>query len=617
MISLANLFRYSRSQSPGGGTAVPDHPLRRREFPSGQRSVSSPSRPHSLGHPRQRRTALSIIIEVATTPVSRLAHAACFTILFALGLASAVLTARAADTAAVVPVTPVTATPPAAESYDVLIHGGRVLDGTGTPWRYADLGLRGDRIVAVGQLTGATAARTIDATGLYVTPGFIDAHSHAAPALVRVALAPAEAILTQGVTTVLVNPDGGGPIDLVAQRRALTAHPIGVNVAQMIGHNSVRIAVLGNDDRQPNAEELARMEALVRQGMQAGAFGLSAGPFYTPGNFSKTEEHIALAKVAAEFGGFYTSHIRDEGDYNIGVVAAVDEVIRIAREAHLPGVVTHIKALGPHVWGISSELVKHIDAARAAGVEVWADQYPYEASSTSLTAALVPPWAQAGGEGALKARLENPEQRGRIRAEMVDNLARRAGAANIMIRSYAGDHSVDGQRLDALARDRVMEPVDLAIEIVHKGGASIISFNMDERDLRTLMAQPWTMTCSDGDLVALNEGVPHPRAFGPFPRKIHKYVVEEKVITLEQAIHSMTGMPATVFHLRDRGFVQPGALADLAIFDLAAVRDRATYENPHQLSEGMRYVFVNGHLALADGKLTADHAGRVLVRGEP
>lgn len=270
------------------------------------------------------------------------------------------------------------------QTYDVVIRGGRVLDGSGTPWFAADVALANGKIAVVGKLGEVAAKQSIDARGLYVAPGFIDGHSHAGPALTRAETAAAVPLLTQGLTTVLLNPDGGGPTDLAAQRRALEQRPPGVNVALMIGHNSVRGEVLGNADREPTAEELAQMCALVRRGFEHGALGLSAGPFYVPGKFSKTEEHIALARVAAEFDGFYASHIRDESHYDVGVVAAVDEVIRIAREARLPGIITHIKCLGPRVWGRSREIIAHVDAARADGVEIYADQYPYEAGSTGL-----------------------------------------------------------------------------------------------------------------------------------------------------------------------------------------------------------------------------------------
>lgn len=505
----------------------------------------------------------------------------------------------------------------AASDYDVLIRGGRVLDGTGAPWFAADVAIRGDRIAAVGRLAGATAGRVIEAAGLYVAPGFIDGHSHAGPALARAETAAAVPLLTQGITTVFVNHDGAGPSDLEAQRRAIVAQRPGVNAAPLIGHNAVRTDVLGMRDVAPTAAQQEQMNAIVRRAFEAGAFGLSAGPFYTPGNFSKTEEHIALARVAAEYDGFYTSHVRDESDYTVGVVAAVDEVIRVAREARLPGIVTHIKVLGPGVWGKSADVIQRIAAARAEGVELYADQYPYEASATGLAAALVPAWAQEGGSGALKARLAHSEQRARIRREMLVNLARRAGAANIQIRTFAPDRTLEGQRLDAIARARLAEPVDVAIDLIAAGSVSIVSFNMQESDIRAFMVQPWTMTCSDGELVALGEGVPHPRSYGPYPRKLRKYVVEENVLTLERAVHTMTGLPASVFRVRGRGEIRPGAFADVVVFDLAAVRDRATYEKPHQLSEGMRFALVNGQVALADGRVTPARAGRVLRRERP
>ena len=504
--------------------------------------------------------------------------------------------------------------PAMAAEFDVLIRGGRLLDGSGTPWVYADLGIKGDRIAALGRLQGASAKTVIEAAGLYVSPGFIDGHSHAGPALAGEKLAGAEALLAQGITTVFVNPDGGGPTDLAVQRAMIERQRPGVNVAQLIGHNSVRIDALGNADRAPSDEEQAQMNGIVRRAMQAGAFGLSAGPFYTPGNFSKTEEHIALARVAAEFDGFYTSHIRDESDYNVGLVATVDELIRVAREARLPGIVTHIKALGPRVWGLSTQVIRNIDAARAEGVEIFADQYPYEAGSTGLTAAIVPAWAREGGDGALRARLANAETRAQIRTEMLENIERRAGAAKIMISRHRADPALEGRRLDEIARAQVLEPVDAAIGIIRAGGASIVTFVMGEEDIRRFMVQPWTMTCSDGDLVELGDGVPHPRAFGAFPRKLRRYVVEEKVLTLERAIHSMTGMPATVFRLPERGVLRVGAMADVAVFDLAAVRDAATYEDPHHHSEGMKVIIVNGRVALEGGKVTGERAGRVLVK---
>ncbi len=500
----------------------------------------------------------------------------------------------------------------AAQQYDLLIRGGRVLDGTGNPWYYADIAVSGDRIAAVGRLEGVTAQRVIDARGLYIAPGFIDPHSHAGEGLESAELSGAEPLLAQGVTTVLVNPDGGGPVDLTAQRRSLLAHGLGVNVAQLVPHGSIRRAVLGMSDRAPVPAELERMKQLVRQGMEAGAFGLSSGPYYAPGSYSSTEELIELAKVVAEFGGAYTSHIRDEADYTIGLVAAVDEVIRISREAGLPGVVTHIKALGPRVWGYSLALVERINRARNEGIEVFADQYPYDASGTSMTGALVPRWALVGGDTALMRRLKDPAELARLRAEMVENLERRGGADRLQFRRHRADPSIEGRTLGEVARERGKEPVDLAIEILKAGGASVVSFNMSETDIEILMKQPWTMTCSDGDLVPRGEGVPHPRSYGTFPRKIRRYALERGVIDLASAIRSMTSLPATVFRLADRGTIRAGAYADLVVFDLARLSDRATYSEPHQLADGMVYVLVNGGLAMEQGRFTKARYGRVL-----
>jgi N-acyl-D-aspartate/D-glutamate deacylase len=501
-----------------------------------------------------------------------------------------------------------------AAPYDVIIRHGRVLDGSGNPWLYADVAIRGDRIVAVGDLKNATARRTIDATGLYVAPGFIDVHSHAGPGLATTQLSGAVPLLAEGITTVMANPDGGGPVDLVKQRASLEAARPGVNVGLLVPHGSVRGQVLGQRDVKADDASLEKMRALVKAGMDAGAFGMSSGPFYAPGSFSDTRELVELAKVVSPYDGVYTSHIRDESDYTVGLSAAVNEVIQVAHEAHVKGIVTHIKALGPHVWGMSETLVKRIDSVRAAGDEVFVDQYPYEASGTSLVSSLVPRWAEAGGRDSLRARLQDAALRPRLVKEMRENLDRRGGADRLQFQRYAPDHSIEGKTLKQVADARKLDPIDAAIALATQGDAGITSFNMDEKDIATFMRQTWTMTCSDGDLVPMGQGVPHPRAYGTFPRKIRKYVVEEKVIPLETAIHSMTGLPAAVFHVVDRGTIRPGAYADVVVFDLAKVRDKATYSEPHQLSEGMVEVIVNGKLALDGGKVTDARGGLVLKR---
>lgn len=512
------------------------------------------------------------------------------------------------------PAAPAAAQTAAAPTYDLVIRNGRLLDGAGNPWVRGDVAITGDRIVAVGDLSAARARRVIDAAGRYVAPGFIDTHSHAGPGLATPALSAATPLLAQGVTTVFVNPDGGGPTDLAQQRTRLSAVRPGVNVGLLVPHGSVRGAVLGSQNRAASDAELERMRGLVRAGMAAGAFGLSSGPFYAPGSYAPTEELVALARVAGEHGGVYTSHIRDESDYTIGVVAAVDEVIRVAREGGLPGVVTHIKALGPNVWGKAATLVAHIDSARASGVEVFADQYPYEASGTSLSASLVPRWAEVGGGDSLRARIADPATRARLRAGMVENLARRGGAERMQFSRYAPDPSIEGRTLRQVADERQQDPVDLAMALIARGSAGITSFNMDSTDIATLMRQPWTMTASDGDLVTMGQGVPHPRAYGTFPRKLARYARDERTVGLEQAVRSMTSLPAAVFRVRDRGTLRPGAYADVVVFDLAKVRDAATYTQPHQLAQGMAYVIVNGAVAVDEGKATDARGGVVLSR---
>ncbi|MDP1616342.1 amidohydrolase family protein [Phenylobacterium sp.] len=504
-----------------------------------------------------------------------------------------------------------------AQDYDVLIRGGLLFDGTGSEGRAADVAIKGDRIVEVGEIpAAATAATVVDATGKYVSPGFIDTHSHAAPGIETPELAPAISVLTQGITTAMINPDGGGPADLRPQVAAIEANKPGVNVLPMIGHNGVRRAVMGLENRKPTAAELTQMQGLVREAMTFGALGMSSGPFYVPGKYSDTSEIAALAKVAAEFpNAFHTSHIRDESSYDIGVLASVAELIEVSRQTGIIGVVSHMKMLGPTVWGQSDEAVQMIEAARAEGLSIWADQYPYAASSTGLSAALIPGWAQEGGQEALSKRLQNPEQRALIREGMVENLARRAGANAIMISSYSADPSLEGMRLDEIARRDLKDPLDTAIDLLIKGGAGIVSFNMNEDDLELLMKQPWMMTSSDGALVTFGEGAEHPRAYGAYPRKLRRYVIEREVISMAQAIHSSSGLPAEVFAIPDRGVIRAGAYADVLVFDPETVRDVATYPKPHAYSQGMDYVFVNGKAALAQGEVTAERAGRVILRG--
>ena len=500
--------------------------------------------------------------------------------------------------------------------YDVIIRNGIVIDGTGAPRRRADVAIRDDRIVRVGTIAAtATATRSVDATGRIVAPGFIDSHSHAAPEIETAALAAARPILLQGITTVFINPDGGGAGDLAPQIARIRRVGPGVNVVPMIGHNGVRQAVMGLANRKPTGGEQARMEALVRQAMDLGVYGLSSGPFYVPGKYADTAEMIGLAKEVARYPhGFHTSHIRDESSYDIGVIAAIKELIAISRAARLTGVVSHIKLLGPSVWGKSAEAIALIEKARAEGLSIWADQYPYAASGSGLRPALVPGWAQEGGSAALVRRLQDPVQRAAIRKAMTVNLQRRAGAHAIMIGSYAPDPSLEGKRLDEIAAARRMDPIDVAIAMLEKADAGIISFNMSETDIEALMQQPWTMTSTDGALVTFGKGSEHPRAYGAFVRKLRRYALDKPVITLEQAIHSATGLPALVFAVPDRGVIRAGAYADVIVFDPATVTDTATYTRPHSYAKGIDDIFVNGRAAVTAGQVMPDRGGRVLLR---
>jgi N-acyl-D-amino-acid deacylase len=502
-----------------------------------------------------------------------------------------------------------------AQERSVLIRNGRLMDGSGNPWVYGDVLLRGDRIEAMGHLGDAEADEVIDATGLYVTPGFIDTHSHAGPGLASAGLSHGEPLLAMGLTTVVVNPDGGGPVDQAAQRGALLEHGLGVNTAQLVPHGSVRRSVMGAEDRHATADELNEMRQLVVSGMDEGAWGLSSGTFYVPGNYAPPEELEELAKEVSPYGGFYTSHHRDESTYSVGLIASVDEVINVGRVARIPTVITHVKALGPFVWGYGAAIVQRVEQARAEGVQVFADQYPYTASSTGLEAALLPRWSQAGGRDSLLARMNDPRTMARIRSEMVDGLARRGGADRIQFRRYRPDPSIEGRLLSDLASERREDPIDTSIDLIRGGGVSIVSFNMHDDDVETLMVQPWTMTASDGGLVPMDEGVPHPRGYGTFARKIRLYVTEKGTVSLEEAIRSMTSLPATVADMSDRGVLKVGAIADIAVFDLAKVRDVAEYTDPHRYSEGMVHVFVNGVAAIRAGSFTGALAGRVLQKG--
>jgi N-acyl-D-aspartate/D-glutamate deacylase len=487
---------------------------------------------------------------------------------------------------------------------DILIRNGSLFDGSGAAAIHADIGISGDRIAFLGKNAGLKAARIIDADGLIVAPGFIDPHTHTLGDLSSPERKRNDAYLMQGVATVITGNDGDGPVEPAGTLQKWNRQGIGTNAALYVGQGAVRRQVMGMSDAAPTPQQLAQMKELVDHAMQQGAIGMSTGLYYAPGSYSTTEEVIALAKVAAPHGGLYDTHMRDEDSYNIGLIAAVQETIRIGREAGLPVHISHIKALGKSVWGKSTEVIAIIDAARAQGVKITASQYPYIASGTSVTASLIPRWAEVGGSAALLKRIGDPSVRPRLIADMSRNLENRGGPASLLM-TASKDKQIVGKTLAQVAQERNQTPIDAALQIVKAGGSAVASFNMNEDDVKNFMRQNWVMTCSDGS-------VGHPRKYGTFPRKLRKYVFDEHVLTLPFAIRSMTSLPAATLGLKDRGVLKSGCFADVVVFDPKAIRDLATFANPQVLSTGVRYLLVNGKLAVDNGRLTDALSGRPL-----
>ena len=502
-------------------------------------------------------------------------------------------------------------TPPA----DVLFVRARLLDGAGNPWRYADVAVKGDRIVFVGDAARANlhAAQTLDLEGkLYLAPGFIDLHTHCAAGLSSPQLHENLNYLMQGVTTVMTGNDGNSPWPIAATLEQWQAHGIGTNAMLFVGFGTVREQVLNRDNRAPNADELRREEDLIRQGMREGAFGMSTGLFYVPQSFSRTDEVIALAKVAADFKGIYDSHLRDEDSYTPGgVKGAVAEAIEIGRQAHLPIMISHIKALGKGVWGEAPQIVGMIDAARAEGIDVIANQYPYEASGTAFEAAVLPNWAAEGGRTKMLERFKDPAQHARLLQEIPELIEKRGGPASLVLIGYKPDPALRGKSLEEIARMWNITPAEAVLRVLEGGSTSVVSHNMSEADIREFMKQDWTATGSDGNTAAPGELV-HPRSFGTFAVKIENYVNKEHVITLPFAVRAATSLPAEIVGLKDRGLVREGYYADLIVFDVAKVSSPATYLNPSQYAQGFEDVMVNGKFAIRDGQPTHVLAGRTL-----
>ena len=545
--------------------------------------------------------------------------------------------------------TPLTAQQPG--HYDLLIRGGRIFDGTGNPWFRADIGVRDGRIAALGILTGATADRVIDATGRYVSPGFIDIHSHAddggsgGRASIRNDSTHRKAapnIVSQGATTVVVNQDGRSAWPIAEQRATLERQGVGPNVMLMVGHGTVRRMAMGDDFRRaatPN--ETARMAALVRQALEEGAVGISAGLEYVPGRWSTTDEVVALVAELAPYDGVYISHERAEGADPMWYLPsqhegtpptlqdAVAETIEIGRRTGVRVVASHIKAKGVGYWGQSASAIEMIQQARDEGVRVWADQYPYPTSGTDGRTVLIPRWATDDEDAAsaadarppadmLEMRLRDAETAALIRTDITHEIGRRGGVNRIVVFEHPNEEYV-GKNLGEIAAERGEDPIETAIALQlegdrdRRGGGRYRGFSMSEDDVENYAGQPWVATASDGGIAWPGDGPVHPRFYGTFPRKIRHYALTVGALSLESAIRAQTSLPARIMGLADRGEVREGYWADLVVFDLETITDQATFEQPHQHSTGIDHVLVNGEFVVEDGRIVMALPGKVIA----
>ena len=499
--------------------------------------------------------------------------------------------------------------------YDLIVRGGRVIDGTGAPWYRADLAISGDAIAAIAPALQGTARRVIDARGLVVAPGFVDIHTHARRGIFEVPTA--DNYVRQGVTTLIEGPDGGSPVPLAPFLAQVSAGRITPNVGTFIGQGSIRSAVMGDGDRAAGPDDIAKMRALVREGMEDGALGLSSGLFYVPGTFSSTAEVVELAREAGRLGGIYISHMRNEAGQ---VLESVRETIAIGEGGGLPTQITHHKIIGRKYWGASAETLRAIDEARARGVDATIDQYPYTASATSISAALLPAWAQEGGRPSILQRLRDPVLRAKIRAETVAIIRDERGGGdprNVVVSSCGFEPALAGRNLAQITESRGLaltleHAADTALWIIEQGGAQGIFHAISEDDLRRILVHPATMIGSDGEIPVFGRDHPHPRSYGTFARVLGVYVRDHKLLTLEAAVQKMSALPAARLGLHDRGVLKPGLQADVVLFDALTVRDRATFDNPHAYAEGVSVVVINGRVAFEQGRMTAERPGRVL-----
>ena len=498
------------------------------------------------------------------------------------------------------------------ETYDLVIKNGRIIDGSGNPWFKGSVAIKDGRIVKIGRVDESHAKSVFDARDAIVAPGFIDVHAHTEDIFEN---PKAENFIRMGVTSLVTGNCGGSAVDVREFLGRFSKTPLAINLGTLIAHGSVRTQVLGLVNVQPNTDQQAKMNELVRQGMKDGALGLSTGLIYLPGTFAKTEEVVELAKVASTYGGVYASHIRDEG---MGVVSAVEEAINIGEQADIPVEISHFKISAKKLWGESDTTIGLVNAARAKGLQVTVDQYAYPASSTSLDVRL-PSWLTEGGRSAGKARLTDPETRKKVVKEMKESLKEREykDFSFAYVASYRANPSFNGKNIREITkmvkgRDKLEDQILQMLDMYEAGGAQMIYFVMDEGDIKNIMKQTFTMIASDSGVREFGAGSPHPRGYGNNTRVLGRYVREMKVITLEDAVRKMTSLPAQTFNLRDRGLIREGYAADLVIFNDKTVIDRSTFDNPHQYSDGVNGVVVNGALVFEGGKMTGAMSGRPL-----
>ena len=498
--------------------------------------------------------------------------------------------------------------------YDILITNGRVIDGTGNPWFYADIALKDDRIVEIGNLSKENAERIIDADGLVVAPGFIDPHTHALRGIFDVPRA--ESALLQGVTTLTEGNDGSSPFPIDHHFEAISDKKISPNWGTFVGHGTLRQMVMGTEDRNPTRSEITQMKKLIREAMEDGALGMSTGLFYVPGSYASSEEIIELSKVVAEYGGIYISHIREETSE---IIQSVKETIHIGQESDIPVQITHHKIIGEENWGLSVETLRLVNTARNEGIDVTIDQYPYTASQTGLKA-LIPQWAQESGKERMLQRIRSPETREIIKNEVIKKILYGRGGGdpkNIFIARNSWDPSMTGKNLAEITIEMGMKPTaenaaETVFTILEKGSVTAVYHAINPDDVDRIMQHPATAIGSDGPVGIFDEGTPHPRQYGTFARVLGYYVRERGILKLEQAVRKMSSQSAKRLGIHDRGLIAEGYYADIAIFDSNKIIDKATFENPHQYSVGMKFVIVNGIIVVEEGEHNGNRPGKII-----